>query len=79
MNTPLSQELIKMAREDIELRSILADDGSLFNAYHPEMKAVHDRNAKRFIPLLRHHQEGLISRTDGNPHRRVEKECGNAR
>ena len=55
MNTPLSQELIKMAREDIELRSILADDGSLFNAYHPEMKAVHDRNAKRLDQIVAEH------------------------
>ena len=47
MNTPLSHELIKMARQDIELRNTLASDGALFSHYHPEMKAVHDRNAKR--------------------------------
>ena len=34
-----------MAREDLELRRILADHGSLFNSYHPQMKALHDRNA----------------------------------
>ena len=45
MNTPLSQELIAMAREDLELRRSLADHGTLFNGYHPQMKALHDRNA----------------------------------
>ena len=45
MNTLLSQELIAMAREDLELRRILADHGTLFNGYHPQMKALHDRNA----------------------------------
>lgn len=52
MNTPLSQELIGMAREDLELRSSLAGDGSPFNSYHPEMKAVHDRNAQRLEQII---------------------------
>jgi hypothetical protein len=52
MNTPLSEELIKMAREDIDLRHELATDGSLFNSYHPQMKALHDRNAKRLDQIV---------------------------
>jgi hypothetical protein len=52
MNTPLSQELIKMAREDMELRNRLATDGSLFNSYHPQMKSLHERNAKRLGEIV---------------------------
>jgi hypothetical protein len=52
MNTPLSQELIKMAEEDNRLRSQLAGDGSLVNRYHPQMKAVHDKNAKRLSEIV---------------------------
>lgn len=52
MNTPLSQELVKMAKEDMELRSSLASDSSHFNSYHPQMKAVHDRNAKRLDEIV---------------------------
>jgi hypothetical protein len=52
MNTLLSEELINMAREDIDLRHELATDGSLFNGYHPQMKAIHDRNAKRLDQIV---------------------------
>jgi hypothetical protein len=55
MNTPLSQELIKMAREDAELRNTLASDGPLFNGYHPQIKAVHDLNAKRLEEIVQQH------------------------
>ena len=55
MNTPLSQELIFMAQEDRALRSQLAADGSLFNRYHPLMKEVHDRNAKRLSAIVDEH------------------------
>jgi len=55
MNTPLSQELINMATEDMELRSELSDDGSFFHTYHPLMKDVHDRNAKRLAEIVDQH------------------------
>lgn len=55
MNTPLSQELINMAREDLHLRNTLAADGSLFNSYHPQMKAIHDRNAARLEEIVKEH------------------------
>ena len=55
MNTPLAEELINMAREDIDLRNELATDGSLFNGYHPQMKALHDRNAKRLDQIVEKH------------------------
>ena len=41
-----------MAKEDMELRNELASDGSLFNGYHPLMKAVHDRNAERLSVIV---------------------------
>lgn len=52
MNTALSEELIKMAKEDIQLRNKLATVGSPFNSYHPRLKALHDRNAKRLDELV---------------------------
>jgi hypothetical protein len=55
MNTPLSQELVNMAREDVELRNSLASYRSLNNGYHPQMKAVHDRNAKRLDEIIQQH------------------------
>src|SRR5688500_4218034 len=55
MNTSLSRELINMAREDLQLRATLAADGSLFNSYHPQMKAVHDRNAARLDEIVKAH------------------------
>ena len=55
MNTPLSQELINMAREDLQLRNTLSADGSLFNNYHPLMKGVHDRNAARLEDIVKEH------------------------
>lgn len=55
MNTSLAQELIEMARQDIEMRRQLASDHSLFNGYHPKMKAVHDKNANRLSAIVDQH------------------------
>jgi hypothetical protein len=55
MNTPLSYELMQMAREDMELRNTLAPNGSLFNGYPPQMKAIHERNAKRLAEIVELH------------------------
>lgn len=55
MNTPLSQELIQMAREDLQLRNTLATQSSFFNGYHPQLKALHDRNAKRLDEIVDKH------------------------
>ncbi|MBL7698633.1 MAG: hypothetical protein JNK79_10750 [Chitinophagaceae bacterium] len=52
MNTSLSLELIEMAQQDIQLRSELAAEGSLFNGYHPKMKALHDKNAERLSAIV---------------------------
>jgi hypothetical protein len=52
MNTPLSLELIQMAKEDVDVRREFSDDGAMYNRYHPRMKAVHDRNAKRLSSIV---------------------------
>jgi hypothetical protein len=41
----LKTELLSMAAEDLRVREELARDGSLFEGYHPRMRAVHERNA----------------------------------
>ena len=44
MTTPtwgdIRSELLAMAREDHRVRTELAADGSLFDGYHPRMRAV---------------------------------------
>jgi hypothetical protein len=45
-------ELLAMAEDDRRARSELAADGSLFEGYHPRMRAVHDAHAKRFGEIL---------------------------
>ena len=48
----LRDELLAMAGEDLRVRAELASDGSLFDGYHPRMRAVHDANAGRFAAIL---------------------------
>jgi hypothetical protein len=45
-------ELLAMAREDLRVRTELAADGSLFDGYHPRMRAVHEVNADRLAGIL---------------------------
>ena len=44
-----------MARRDAETRARLAADGSLFEGYHPEMRAVHESNAAALDELIGQH------------------------
>jgi hypothetical protein len=55
MDRALADELIAMAREDLHVRERLAKDGSLFQGYHPQMRAVHERNADRLAEILAEH------------------------
>lgn len=55
MDERLRAELVALAEEDREVRSRLAADGSLFGGYHPEMEAVHARNAARLREILDEH------------------------
>jgi hypothetical protein len=41
-----------MAKTDLQVRSELAADGSLFEGYHPHMRAVHDANAARLSAIF---------------------------
>jgi DNA-binding MarR family transcriptional regulator/GNAT superfamily N-acetyltransferase len=47
------RELLAMAEEDLRVRTELAADGSLFDGYHPRMRAVHDAHAARLATILR--------------------------
>jgi hypothetical protein len=51
----IRRELLEMAAEDGRVRAELAADGSLFQGYHPRMRAVHDRHAARLAPILATH------------------------
>lgn len=55
MNEPLRLELLALAEQDYEVRTALADDGSLFDGYHPVMEAVHRANAVRLREIIGEH------------------------
>ena len=48
----LRNELLAMASEDLRVRSELAADGTLFQGYHPSMRAVHERHGSRLAQIL---------------------------
>jgi hypothetical protein len=48
----LRDELLALEAEDDATRGRLAADGSLFGGYHPEMEAVHRRNAARLRDIV---------------------------
>ena len=52
MNEALAAELIKMAKADLQLRAELISESSLFHGYHPKMKRLHDKNAKRLSEIV---------------------------
>lgn len=52
MDHALASELVAMAEDDLRLRAELARDVSLFEGYHPEMRAVHERNADRLAEIV---------------------------
>ena len=56
MTTPtwgdIRSELLAMAGEDYRVRTELAADGSLFDGYHPRMRAVHEANVDRLAGIL---------------------------
>ncbi|HEX2220562.1 MAG TPA: DUF6624 domain-containing protein [Gemmatimonadales bacterium] len=51
----IRQELLAMAAEDLRVRRELAESGSLFEGYHPRMRAVHDAHAARLAAILDDH------------------------
>lgn len=52
MNHRLRAELLAMRDDDVRVRARLAGEGSLFQGYHPEMEAVHRRNAVRLLEIV---------------------------
>lgn len=52
MNRTLADRLIALAACDLETRERLAEDGSLFDGYHPGMQAVHEANARELEAII---------------------------
>ncbi|HVR44744.1 MAG TPA: DUF6624 domain-containing protein [Thermoanaerobaculia bacterium] len=52
---PIRDELLALIREDYRVRETLARDGTLFDGYHPDMRAVHDGNAGRLDEIVTRH------------------------
>ena len=48
----IRRELLAMVEEDRQVRAELVADGSLFDGYHPRMRAVHEANAARLASIL---------------------------
>ena len=51
----LRMELLAMREEDLTVRERLLQAGQLEGGYHPEMEAVHTRNAARMREILSQH------------------------
>ncbi len=51
----IRRELLAMAEEDRRVRAALAADGSLFEGYHPRMRATHDGHAARLALIFDRH------------------------
>lgn len=52
VNHSIRHELLQMRAEDERVRAELAEDGSLFDGYHPRMAEAHRRNAARLAAIL---------------------------
>lgn len=52
INEELRRALLAMQAEDFAVRERLAATGELFDGYHPEMEAVHLKNAAKLQELL---------------------------
>jgi hypothetical protein len=48
----LRSRLLAMAETDLSVRARLAADGSLFEGYHPEMRAAHEANADALAQII---------------------------
>jgi hypothetical protein len=61
----IRRELLAMVEEDRRVRAELAADGSLFEGYHPRMRAVHDGHAARLTRIVDEH--GWPGRSKAGP------------
>jgi hypothetical protein len=55
MDAALRAELLRLIADDDATRERLAATGALFEGYHPEMEAVHRRNAAALRALIEQH------------------------
>lgn len=62
MREDLRAELVAMEADDLRVRARLAADRSLFHGYHPEMEAVHRRNAARLREIIAELAAGRAAR-----------------
>ncbi|MBL7986617.1 MAG: hypothetical protein JNJ94_00955 [Chlorobi bacterium] len=54
-NSTLRTELLELAAADYALRTQLAADGTLFEGYNPQMKALHQHNSARLQEIIAQH------------------------
>jgi hypothetical protein len=52
MDNSIAAELLAMEAADRSLRAELANDGSLFDGYHPRMRQIHEHNANRLAQII---------------------------
>ncbi len=55
VNEALRRELLAMRAEDLRVREEVVQGSSPFAGYHPEMEAVHKRNAARLKEIITEH------------------------
>jgi uncharacterized protein DUF6624 len=48
----IRSELLTMAHADLKLRAELEQEGTLYDGYHPRIRALHDANAARLSTFL---------------------------
>jgi len=51
----LHDELIQMRNRDTDKRQALLNDDTLYDGYHSEMEAVHNKNANRLEAIIKEH------------------------
>ncbi len=54
-NSALRDELLAMRAEDERVRDELANEGSLYEGYHPRMAEVHRRHGARLAEIIDEH------------------------
>ncbi|ROH97707.1 DUF6624 domain-containing protein [Chryseobacterium daecheongense] len=52
MNTKFSEELIRLAKKDLQVRERLLSENKLSDGYHPEMEKIHKENARHLRHII---------------------------
>ncbi|WP_312900142.1 DUF6624 domain-containing protein [Chryseobacterium taichungense] len=52
MNTTFSEELIRLAKKDLQVRERLLRENKLSDGYHPEMEKIHKENARHLRHII---------------------------